>query len=72
MDSSSFYWTPFLGFMLKLSSTEIETLKDNTISHGLQTLMLSRVSVNKRYQLDTSHSPFFSQPDKLAAILLGL
>jgi pimeloyl-ACP methyl ester carboxylesterase len=50
----------------------IETLKDNTISHGLQTLMLSRVTVNKRFQLDTSHSPFFSQPDKLAAILLGL
>ena len=50
----------------------VETLKDNTISHELQTLMLSRVTVSKRYQLDTSHSPFFSQPDKLAAILLGL
>jgi pimeloyl-ACP methyl ester carboxylesterase len=50
----------------------IETLNDNTISHGLQTLMLSRVTVNKRFQLDASHSPFFSQPDKLAAILLGL
>ena len=50
----------------------IETLKDNTISHGLQTLMLSRVTVSQRFQLNTSHSPFFSQPDKLAAILLGL
>jgi pimeloyl-ACP methyl ester carboxylesterase len=50
----------------------IETLKDNTISHDLQTLMLSRVSVAKRWQLDTSHSPFFSQPDKLTQILLGL
>jgi pimeloyl-ACP methyl ester carboxylesterase len=50
----------------------VETLKDNTISHDLQTLMLSRVSVAKRYQLNASHSPFFSQPDKLARILLGL
>jgi pimeloyl-ACP methyl ester carboxylesterase len=50
----------------------IETLRDNTISHDLQTLMLSRVSVAKRWQLDTSHSPFFSQPDKLTQILLGL
>lgn len=50
----------------------VETLKDNAISHDLQILMLSRVTVARRYQLDTSHSPFFSQPDKLAAILLGL
>jgi Tfp pilus assembly protein PilX len=50
----------------------IETLKDNTISHDLQSLMLFRVTVTKRFQLDASHSPFFSQPDKLAQILLGL
>ena len=50
----------------------IETLKDNTISHDLQTLMLSRVSVVKRFQLNTSHSPFFSQPGALSRILLGL
>jgi pimeloyl-ACP methyl ester carboxylesterase len=50
----------------------IETLQDRTVSHQLQTLMLSRVSVQHRFQLPSSHSPFFSMPDKLVDCLAQL
>lgn len=48
----------------------IETLDDHAVSHQLQTLMLSRVSVARRFQLPSSHSPFFSMPDRLTSCLL--
>ncbi|PSB30788.1 alpha/beta fold hydrolase [Stenomitos frigidus] len=47
----------------------IETLEDRTVSHQLQTLMLSRAGVQKRFQLSSSHCPFFSVPDQLVAHL---
>jgi pimeloyl-ACP methyl ester carboxylesterase len=47
----------------------IETLQDRTVSHQLQTLMLSRVSVRQRFQLSSSHCPFFSMPDQLVNCL---
>jgi pimeloyl-ACP methyl ester carboxylesterase len=47
----------------------IETLEDHAVSHQLQTLMLNRVNVKKRFQLPSSHSPFFSMPDRLVACL---
>jgi pimeloyl-ACP methyl ester carboxylesterase len=47
----------------------IETLNDHAVSHQLQNLMLSRVSVNHRFQLSSSHCPFFSMPDRLVACL---
>jgi pimeloyl-ACP methyl ester carboxylesterase len=47
----------------------IETLADRTVSHQLQTLMLSRVTVQKRFQLSSSHCPFFSVPDQLVAYI---
>ncbi|MBD2164592.1 alpha/beta fold hydrolase [Calothrix membranacea FACHB-236] len=47
----------------------IETLNDHAVSHQLQTLMLSRVNVNKSFQLSASHSPFLSMPDRLATCL---
>ncbi len=50
----------------------IETLADRTVSHQLQTLMLSRVSVQQRFQLASSHCPFFSMPDQLVAYLTKL
>lgn len=50
----------------------IETLQDMTVSHQLQTLMLSRVSVRKRFELPSSHCPFFSMPDRLVACLTEL
>jgi pimeloyl-ACP methyl ester carboxylesterase len=50
----------------------VETLNDNTVSHQLQTLMLSRVKVKKRFQLPSSHSPFFSMPDRLVDCLTAI
>jgi pimeloyl-ACP methyl ester carboxylesterase len=47
----------------------VETLDDHAVSHQLQTLMLGRVTVEKRFQLPSSHSPFFSMPDRLVACL---
>jgi pimeloyl-ACP methyl ester carboxylesterase len=50
----------------------IETLKDHAVSHQLQTLMLSRVSVQRRFQLSSSHCPFFSMPNQLVDCLTKL
>jgi pimeloyl-ACP methyl ester carboxylesterase len=50
----------------------IETLQDRTVSHQLQTLMLSRVSVKQRFQLPSSHCPFFSMPSQLVNYLTKL
>jgi pimeloyl-ACP methyl ester carboxylesterase len=50
----------------------IETLQDMVASHQLQTLMLSRVSVRQRFELPSSHCPFFSMPDRLVACLTNL
>jgi pimeloyl-ACP methyl ester carboxylesterase len=47
----------------------IETLHDRTVSHQLQLLMLSRTSVRQRFELPSSHCPFFSMPDRLVACL---
>ncbi len=48
----------------------IETLHDACVSHQLQTLMLSRTAVTRRFQLATGHTPFFTAPDQLVASLL--
>jgi pimeloyl-ACP methyl ester carboxylesterase len=50
----------------------VETLKDKAVAHPFQEWMIGRNPVKKRFQLDSSHSPSLSQPDKLSAILLGL
>jgi pimeloyl-ACP methyl ester carboxylesterase len=47
----------------------IETLYDNAVSHQLQTLMTSRVDVQKSFQLSSSHVPFFSMPGQLVSCL---
>jgi pimeloyl-ACP methyl ester carboxylesterase len=48
----------------------IETLADRAVSHQLQTLMLSRVSVRQSFQLPSSHCSFFSMPDRLVDCLI--
>lgn len=50
----------------------IETTRDNAVSNELQKIMLGRVGVDKVMTLESSHSPFFSQPAKLADLLLNL
>jgi pimeloyl-ACP methyl ester carboxylesterase len=50
----------------------VETLKDKAVAHPFQEWMIGRNPVKQRFQLNSSHSPSLSQPDKLSAILLGL
>jgi pimeloyl-ACP methyl ester carboxylesterase len=49
----------------------IQTLQDNAVSNQLQQLMLSRTSVVASVALDTSHSPFLSQPKAFVDALSG-
>lgn len=48
----------------------IKTLRDVVISPGLQNRMIAGAGIKKVYELDTSHSPFLSQPQQLADLLL--
>jgi pimeloyl-ACP methyl ester carboxylesterase len=47
----------------------IECTKDNAISIELQRKMYSQHTLKKVFSIDTDHSPFFSTPEELAAIL---
>lgn len=47
----------------------IHTTKDNAVSYSLQRMMLDKTHVDKVYELNTSHSPFFSQPQALADLI---
>ncbi len=56
----------------KVGKVYIHTTLDNTITYGLQKKMVERIPVDKTFELTASHSPFLSQPQKLADILLQL
>ncbi len=49
----------------------IHTVNDNAISYPAQQYMVKMGKVAKVYTLQSSHTPFISMPDKLAAILIG-
>lgn len=49
----------------------VETLQDHAVSHNLQLQMLANTPVQGRVALDSSHSPFLSQPQTLVAALEG-
>jgi pimeloyl-ACP methyl ester carboxylesterase len=50
----------------------IETLQDRALSITTQRRMYQKLPCQKVYSLPGSHSPFFSQPEKLTAILLDI
>lgn len=50
----------------------IKTLQDIVISPGLQQRMITAAGITKVYEVNTSHSPFLSQPDSVAEILLKI
>jgi pimeloyl-ACP methyl ester carboxylesterase len=50
----------------------IECLRDRAIPPALQRQMHSASPCQRLLALDTDHSPFFSKPDELAALLSGL
>lgn len=49
----------------------IHTVNDNAISYPAQQYMVKNSKVAKVYTLQSSHTPFISMPDKLAAILIA-
>jgi pimeloyl-ACP methyl ester carboxylesterase len=49
----------------------IHTANDHAISYPAQQYMVSHSKVDKVYTLQSSHTPFISMPDKLAAILIA-
>jgi pimeloyl-ACP methyl ester carboxylesterase len=55
----------------RIPRTYVECLKDNAISIGLQRRMQAALPCDRVATLDTDHSPFFSAPEALAAILAG-
>jgi len=50
----------------------IECLRDRTISPSLQKKMYTALPCQRVFSMDTSHSPFFSEPEKLVAYLTSL
>ncbi len=55
----------------KIPRYYIQTLQDNAVSNQLQKLMLSRTSVVSSVEMNTSHSPFLSQPKAFVDALSG-
>lgn len=50
----------------------IKTLQDRVISPGLQDRMIAGTGIKTIYQLNTSHSPFLSQPHAVSDLLLKI
>ena len=50
----------------------IKTLRDKVISPGLQDRMIAGAGIKTVYSLNTSHSPFLSQPHELSDLLLKI
>lgn len=48
----------------------IHTVNDHAISYPAQQSMVAHSVVKKTYTLESSHTPFISMPDKVAAIIL--
>ena len=54
----------------KIPKTYIECLQDRAVTLKLQRMMQRASPCDYVYQLDSSHSPFFSMPEKLVDLLL--
>lgn len=50
----------------------IKTLQDMVISPGLQDRMIAAAGIKTVYTINSSHSPFLSQPHELAKLLLEI
>ena len=56
----------------KVNKCYIFTTEDRAVTYELQKKMVCRTFVDRNFEMKTSHSPFLSQPEKLAEILLLL
>jgi len=55
-----------------VSRAYIETTRDRTVSLASQRRMQASLPCSPVFTLDTDHSPFFSQPEALARILISI
>ncbi|HSC55338.1 MAG TPA: alpha/beta fold hydrolase [Phnomibacter sp.] len=55
-----------------VSKVYIKTLQDIVISPGLQDRMIAAAGINTVYTVNTSHSPFLSQPKAVSNLLLTI
>lgn len=53
-----------------ISKSYVYTVDDKAIGYGLQKYMVERTPVSRSYAIPASHTPFFSMPHVVAAILL--
>ena len=73
---------PIESAMVKLDLTEknygsvpryyIECTEDRAVTPFIQQKMYTETPCNKVYQMETSHSPFFSQPEELVDLFLEI
>jgi pimeloyl-ACP methyl ester carboxylesterase len=54
----------------RIEKVYIHTLNDHAVSYPLQQRMVSGANVAREYAIPSSHTPFLSMPELLAAILL--
>ena len=54
----------------RVKKVYVHTTQDNAVSYYLQQQMVSKTPVSAIYTLDSSHSPFFSHPAKLADLIV--
>ena len=50
----------------------IKTLQDIVISPGLQDRMIAGAGITKVFTINTSHSPFLSQPHEVSKLLISI
>lgn len=49
----------------------IECLKDRALTPEMQQRIYSQSEIDQVFSMDTSHSPFFSEPERLVELLIG-
>jgi len=54
----------------RVKKVYIHTLNDHAVSYSLQQMMVKNGNVEREYAIPTSHAPFISMPNVLAAIIL--
>jgi len=65
-------WSWEVSTMSANHTVDEETLRDRAITHAAQRRMQSVLPCDPVFTLDTDHSPFFSRPDELVALLTKL
>lgn len=55
----------------RIEKTFLYTVNDRAITFDLQKKMVKKNGLSKTYELDSSHTPFYSMPEKVSEIILN-